>query len=83
MLNMLMDEHDKHEEISEITCLRKGEKPVDQSDMEAMRGLENLKKELEEDNEHIKQIERKIQDEDELIQIDLSKYVDTEKIIDE
>ena len=71
-----MDDHDKHEDFSEITCLKKGETQIDQSDIEAMKGLAHLKEAEEQENDLIKQIEKKIQEEDDQFEFDMSKYAE-------
>lgn len=76
-MQLLMDDHDKHEDFSEITCLKKGEIKIEQSeDEEAMKGLAHLKEAEEHENDIIKQIEKKIQEEDDQFEFDMSKYAE-------
>lgn len=78
---LIMDENDKHEELSDIQFLKGNQRSqsINPQDQAAMQGINHLKDIEDEEDQEIKKIEKYLQEEDEKIQLDFSKF-DEDKI---
>lgn len=74
---MIMDDHDKHEELSEIQFL-KGQRSqsINPMDLAAMQGINHLKQIGEEEDKDIDKTIQHVMEVDDQIDLDFSKFND-------